>query len=153
MDWAHLDNQALNAAVSSIVRVHAALRNRSETDSSAALQQQLIYLHANAVRIGSQREVLVAGMSEEALEKLPVQVDNAWSPNLNLRNHSRNPSTNLNPTGSKPEPNPKPTPTPTPTPNQREPEREPESNPNTNPTPTPTPTGQLTEPPRTCALV
>jgi len=68
IDWGNLDNQGLHAAVSAIVRVHAALQASGVHNSqeAAAMQQQLASLYAAAGKSGT------AGLSEEQLETLPT---------------------------------------------------------------------------------
>ena len=68
IDWAHLDNSGLHAAVSAIVRVHAALQASSMRSSAEALQmqQQLSALYAAAGKSGQ------AGLSEPQLDTLPT---------------------------------------------------------------------------------
>ena len=70
IDWAHLDNQGLHAAVSAIVRVHAALQAAgSEMHAeSVHVRQQLAALYAAAGKSGG------AGLSEESLELIPTSV-------------------------------------------------------------------------------
>lgn len=67
IDWAHLDNAGLHAAVSAIVRVHAALQASGVQASAEAtqLQQQLAQLYAAANKSGA------VGLSDEQLAMLP----------------------------------------------------------------------------------
>ena len=66
LDWAHLDNQGLHAAVSAIVRVSTALQASGVNNSAeaVAMQQQLAALYAAAGKQGA------AGLSEEQLDRL-----------------------------------------------------------------------------------
>eukprot|EP00900_Chrysochromulina_parva_P020107 jgi/Chrpa1/28098/Chrysochromulina_OHIO_Genome00004211-RA len=66
IDWAHLDNQGLHAAVSAIVRVHAAL-NAAGSGEAQMLQQQLSALYAQACKNGA------AGLLDDQLALLPCQ--------------------------------------------------------------------------------
>ncbi len=68
IDWAHLDNQGLHAAVSAIVRVHAALHAAGGAADGEAqvLQQQLSALYAQAGKSGA------AGLPEDQLALLPT---------------------------------------------------------------------------------
>ena len=66
IDWAHLDNQGLHAAVSAIVRVHAAL-NAAGNGEAQMLQQQLSALYAQACKNGA------AGLLDDQLALLPCQ--------------------------------------------------------------------------------
>ena len=65
IDWAHLDNQGLHAAVSAIVRVHTALQASGAHNSAeaVAMQQQLSALYKKS---GG------AGLTEEQLSVLPT---------------------------------------------------------------------------------
>ena len=70
IDWAHLDNQGLHAAVSAIVRVHTALQASGVQQNSAesvAMQQQLSALYAAAAQTSG-----AAGLTEEQLNTLPI---------------------------------------------------------------------------------
>jgi hypothetical protein len=73
VDWAHLDNQGLHAAVSAIVRIHSALAAGGTIDREALhIQQQLAAVYAAAGKAGA------AGLSDELLTKLPTcQCDQA----------------------------------------------------------------------------
>jgi len=64
IDWGNLDNQGLHAAVSAIVRVHAALHNNPLEGEALHIQQQLAALYARAGKGGA------AGLSEEKLALL-----------------------------------------------------------------------------------
>jgi len=68
IDWAHLDNQGLHAAVSAIVRVHTALQSQSNGlmgTEAQQVQQQLAALYAAASKSGG------TGLSEEQLLCVP----------------------------------------------------------------------------------
>ena len=67
IDWGHLDNQGLHAAVSAIVRVHTALQASGvNTQEALQVQQQLAALYTAAGKSGA------TGLSEEQLETLPT---------------------------------------------------------------------------------
>ena len=68
IDWRHLDNQGLHAAVSAIVRVHTALQASGVTNSAeaVAMQQQLARLYAEAGKSGA------TGLTDAELKTLPT---------------------------------------------------------------------------------
>ena len=68
IDWAHLDNAGLHAAVSAIVRVHTALQATGtyQGQEAVAVQQQLAALYDHAGKSGA------TGLSEEGLKTLPI---------------------------------------------------------------------------------
>ena len=66
IEWSHLDNQGLHAAVSAIVRVHASLQ-ASGAHASAAAASQLAHLYTAAANKSG-----TAGLTEEQLAMLRV---------------------------------------------------------------------------------